>query len=108
MKTTNRSFRAARQLKLHQRAVDCLDMIVTCDKRIGDAKYDLNLWDKAGSFSPIRLAYNRNELEANVLKYELIKLRLTEWYCDIMARINDVALEHLESKPVSTLTEDNY
>jgi len=108
MKTVKYGFKAMYQMKLHKRAVDCLDMIVTCDKRIGDANYDLNLWDKATWSDLIRVMSNRDYFENKVLKYELIKQRLTKWYCEIMVRINDVALEHLESKPVSTLTEDNY
>jgi hypothetical protein len=98
METTKRSFRAARQLKLHQRAVDCLDMIVRCDVRIGECKDALKRWDVARPFDLIRAVYSRYDMEQPITRHEAIKQRLTLWYIDIMARIEDVAIVHLEKK----------
>ncbi len=100
MQTTKRSFRAARQLKLHQRAVDVLDMIVTADKYLCDAQDNLKRWDAANWMDLIRIMSNRSQWEQSVNKYEAIRQRLTSWYIDIMSRIEDVAILHMEDKTV--------
>ncbi len=98
MKTAKRSFRAARQLRLHQRAVDVLDMIVTCDKYYADAEDNLKRWDKANWMDMIRIMSNRSQWEQSVNKYAAIKQRLTSWYIDIMGRIEDVAILHINEQ----------
>ncbi len=95
METVKRSFRAMRQMKLHQRAVDVLDMIVTCDKYLGDAQDNLKRWDAANWMDIIRIMSKRSQWEQSVNKYEAIKQRLTSWYIDIMGRIEDVAILHI-------------
>ncbi len=95
MQTTKRSFRAMRQMKLHQRAVDVLDMIVRCDNYYANAMDYLNRWDAANWMDMIRLVNKRDDLEKHVNKYAAIKQRLTSWYIDIMGRIEDVAILHI-------------
>lgn len=92
MKTTKRSFRAARQLKLHQRAVDCLDMIVSCDKKIADAQDEINSGISKDIFG--YLFYWQQQK----LKYDAIKRRLTKYYAEIMSRVEDIAILHVENK----------
>lgn len=96
METTKRSFRAARQLKLHQRCVDVLDMIVTCDKNYADAADYLAKYDRAGWLDIIKCVHRRDDLEAEVNRYAAIKQRLTLWYIDIMSRIEQVAILHVQ------------
>ncbi len=95
-KTAKRSFRAARQLKLHQRAVDVLDMIVTADKRYANAEDYLRRYDASKNWMDmIRIMNNRNDLERELARYDAIRQRLTSWYIDIMGRIEDVAILHI-------------
>jgi len=96
MQTTKRSFRAARQLKLHQRCVDILDMIVTCDNYLGNAQDNLKRWDDANWMDMIRIMSKRESWVESVTKYAAIKQRLTSWYIDIMSRIEQVAILQIE------------
>jgi hypothetical protein len=99
MKTTKRSFRAARQLKLHRRICDLLEMVVECDKRYGDAVDTLNLYDNTTDWmQPIRLMNDRGYLVSKCNKYFRIKERLTKYYAEIMSRVEDIAILHVENK----------
>jgi hypothetical protein len=100
MKTAKRDFRASITLKLHQKAVDILDMIVSCDKRIGNAKDYLNRYyaAKNDSFSMLRLFNTEEDLISNVTRWEKVKERLTRYYIDVMGRINKLMIDFVESK----------
>jgi len=104
METVKRSFIAARQLRLHQRAIDCLDMIVSAEKILANAQDYLNRYDKAKWTDLIQIVNRRHNLEANVHKYERIIARLTKWYRDIMNRINLVNLD----TDLQTKISENY
>ena len=77
--------RTSALLKLHQRQIDLLDMIVKCDNYINNAKPELKRC-KASKDYYIGVYY-RHELitryEAKIAKYTAIKFRLIRWYLDI-------------------------
>ena len=69
-------------LKLHQRTVDILDMIVTCEKRITMWKLDKRV--HAGNW----LIQSMNDnADKNISRNSAIKERLIRYYLDIQQRI---------------------
>ncbi len=77
-----------KQLKLHERCVDCLDMIIKAKNMSEESKLTLRRYDNAkDDFQPIRLFRTRPEIEAEIARWDAVRVRLTLWYCDIMERI---------------------
>lgn len=78
-------------LKLHQRQVDILDIIVSCSNRIAEGERDLK-----------RLESEKDPRERNwqdfmrsipktkdkLIKYNAVKSRLIAYYLDVQGRIN--------------------
>lgn len=94
--------RANKNLKLHERCVDVCDMIISCDKHLINLRYDYKRYQNARWDQPIRFMNSDAGFQKAIAKYENIKRRLTQWYIEINARINDTTIEYLESnaKPV--------
>lgn len=78
-----------KQMKLHQRCVDILEMIRKCNGYIQEFKRKLAIWDASGPFDNIRLCWERHELENHLARYRGIKSRLSLWYADIAVRLNE-------------------
>ena len=69
-------------LKLHERCVDILDMMNTCECRIINFKHDLMFAESRYAFSP-ELDYYKYQIE----RHREIKARLAGYYADVMQRI---------------------
>lgn len=78
-----------KQLKLHERCVDILEMIRKCNGFIQEFRRKLALWDTSGPFDSIRLCWERSEIERKIDRYRSIKTRLSIWYADISVRLNE-------------------
>lgn len=78
-----------KQMKLHQRCVDILEMIRKCNGYIQEFKRKLVLWDASGPFDSIRLCWERGEIERELIRYRGVKKRLSMWYADISIRLQE-------------------
>ena len=77
-------------LKLHQRQVDLLDMIIKANNHVNVAKSDLNIIKATTDFKQIAwfqfVGAERDE-NIKIVKYTAIKERLIRYYKDIQVRI---------------------
>jgi len=81
-------------LKLHQRQVDVLDMIVRCNNRVATAKSDL--FAITHNASRDQQSWNDftkmpEHYKGNIKRFSAISRRLELWYCDIQERINKLS-----------------
>ena len=78
-------------LKLHQRQVDILDMIITCNNRIANAEAELRMI-KAETRPNVRDWHDFMQLgksnELSIKKHTAIRNRLIAYYRDVQERIN--------------------
>ncbi len=80
-------------------------MIVKAENIKANAQDYLNRYNAAKWTDLIQIVNRRDNLEANVLKYQRIQDRLTKWYADIMKRINLVTLD---SDIQTKILNENY
>lgn len=78
-----------KQMKLHQRCVDILELIRKCNNEINDYRRLLSAWDNSDAWSSIRLSWSRGELVFHIDRFRAIKKRLSMWYADISVRLNE-------------------
>ncbi len=72
-------------LKLHQRQVDLLDMIVRCNNNINAYESDIRLYESWKNLWVYQKTINHHK--GKVQKYTAIKQRLVSYYKDIQVRI---------------------
>jgi hypothetical protein len=99
-------FYAQKQIKLHQRCLDVLDLIVSADKAIEEARHYLHRYDNCKDhYAPLRLFNNREDLDNRLRRYRLIKDRIVMWYADIERRLIEEVVERADKENVVSISE---
>lgn len=87
-------------LKLHQRQVDILDMVISCNNRIANAESDLRLIESE-TRQNVKAWHNYMELDKDrtnsIKKHTAIRNRLIAYYRDVQGRINKLSEKTFES-----------
>lgn len=82
----HKAMKTSALLKLHQRQVDTLEMIIKCNDRLSMWDNDLRQAQKQGSNS-IWWPHNIKRTEEYIYRNKAIKQRLISYYKDIQIRI---------------------
>ncbi len=89
----------SKQMKLHLKCVDALDIIIKAKLYAENARADLRTYDNEKTiFEPLHLFNTREDMELRILKWDNEVVRLTHRYCNLMEQIVNPIMNYEPTK----------
>jgi hypothetical protein len=79
-------------IRMHSKCIKILEMIQTVNKRIVSAKADLIRYDCADGLSPLRIMYDRSDLEKLLEHHRSVRDRIVVYYAENMLKLIEASL----------------